>query len=82
MKIYVTQEDINNGTPVSAYSCPIALAIKKALPNYTPCVMSDSIKLVSMDDFSSIANPESVRRFISRFDNSKPVKPFNFILNI
>ena len=76
MKIKVTQEDIDKAS-FDSNTCPISQAIMRQL----------SIEYVSTFPHSGIIfnkniynPPKSAVRFIKRFDNQKPVKPFNFIL--
>jgi hypothetical protein len=75
MKIKVTQEDIDKAS-FSSTTCPISRAIKRQF----------NIKCVStfpcgiMFNENTYNPPKSAVKFIDRFDNQKPVKPFNFIL--
>ena len=88
MKITVTQEDINEGSPQDPGSCPVALA----------CIRE--LKLGKTDDIEVVENavavgrstangdwvtktykpPVKVTKFIEAFDKGKPVKPFTFTL--
>jgi hypothetical protein len=76
MKIKVTQKDIDKAS-FGCNTCPISQAIMRQL----------NIEYVSTFPISGIKfngkiynAPKSAQRFISKFDNKRPVKPFNFIL--
>ena len=79
--IKVTQEYIDKGKLGSIQYCPIALAVKD---------QTDSNCSVFDDHLNIYSNfgrpgcywlPTRARKFINRFDDRKPVKPFNFYLN-
>jgi hypothetical protein len=82
MKIKVTQKDIDKGSKGSCYECPIAHAFKREVKNkirYAFAVNADSIDLVTKDYRRYIyALPKEAKKFIQRFDNDQPVKPFTF----
>lgn len=80
--IKVTKENIELGLAKDGEFCPVGLALKDA-GLFRPWVTRSFIrgrpplgseKVVNMD------TPENVTRFISRFDNHRPVKPFNFYI--
>lgn len=80
MLIEVTQDDINSGRERNSDLCPVA----KALGRY---VKLPSVGLwhifYNTENKLKIANmPRSVMRFIKKFDNNKPVKPFKFYLRL
>jgi hypothetical protein len=76
MKIKVTKFEIDHGRPGDILYCPIALAMNKfGLGPVT----------VGLDDVEApngriFQLPRSAKRFMFRFDDMKPVKPFNFII--
>lgn len=79
--IRVSKEDIKNGIRRSTTSCPIALA----LPRYgfaTPWVGFSGVRYGVSGPRSFFPLPESACTFVSRFDDGKPVKPFNFYLTL
>lgn len=83
--IHVRQEHIDavpRHALHSAASCPVARAIKDAIPDSNPLVFKNKTFL----DHTAVDNPRSVRRFVDNFDdpsaNGKPAKPFNFYLNL
>ena len=75
MKIYVRRRHIKAGKCRAARSCPIALAFEEVVGE-RPLV--DAYSLSTHD--KGFALPRSARRFIERFDQDKPVKPFAFFL--
>lgn len=82
--ITVTQEDILNGEAGTNQPCPIALAVKRALPGYAVDVGTTYITLWTVD--SSVYRSSRVvlllecRAFIDRFDAGRSVAPFSFRL--
>lgn len=80
--IKVTEENIDNGCPRVPSRCPVALAFKENGFLYAH-VGNPSCKLTTPDqkEFDRIL-PRSASRFIRRFDQVKPVKAFNFYINI
>jgi hypothetical protein len=80
VKICVTLDHINRGERVWSTDCPIALALKES---YKYAIVSpDRIIVTTGSGHIAAFTPRSARRFISRFDLGKSVKPFNFILEI
>jgi hypothetical protein len=78
VRIEVTQAHIDKGERTSAFSCPIALALKdhgvpKPAVTYTYFYKSDESE-------EQIYLPGKVCNFISAFDKGKPVEPFTFEL--
>lgn len=65
-----------NGRFCPSKHCPIALALKEHFECNSVTVGGGSICYVGN---SIVILPRSCTRFINRFDNKKPVKPFNFI---
>ncbi len=80
MKIRVTQDDIDNGEIV-CNRCPVAKAVQRNLGCHEVRVSYRLIQWVFSDGRRGLQKqPFSVKRFVSKFDNSKEAKPFNFIL--
>ena len=75
--IKVTQEDINNGIPGNAWFCPVAHAC--ARNNIIVGVVETTIRFKS--NGKRIPAPESVKKFVKKFDKRKSVEPFNFLLD-
>jgi nitrate/TMAO reductase-like tetraheme cytochrome c subunit len=81
MKIIVTQKDIDKGLKSSCYECPIAHAFKRKLKNKVPCGVAVNAENVYHFDGKSLDKynlPKEAKKFIQRFDNDQPVKPFTF----
>jgi len=76
MIINVTKKDIKNGTPGNYNTCPIALALKRQ----TGRGIEVGNELHDCDTGRRKRSSTRMIRFIDRFDESKPVKPFNFRL--
>ncbi len=85
--IRVTQEDIRKGKAGTYQGCPVALAVSRVLPFYSCSITPfKALFQINSPEVSSqwvIAElPKSAARFVERFDAGKPVKPFNFYLDI
>lgn len=80
MRIEVTQEDIENGKPYSAWSCAIAVAIRRATRREIVWVKlgENTIALYRRE----IPLPHSVKEWAERFDEGRSVEPFTFDLDI
>lgn len=88
--IEVTQQDINDGVPGQACSCPVAKAISRELGIKIPqdvIVGPDALSVWLRVDYWNnnykqyeTVLPHKVRKFIKHFDESKPVEPFHFTL--
>ena len=84
MKIQVTQEDIDKGAHGSAKFCPIAIAVKRAVPEAFAASVIANVRYFT-DDGSVFVHyikhdsPED--RFISAFDGCEHVEPFEFEAN-
>lgn len=77
----VTQADIDNGVAGKSESCPVAIAVSRAMESGVRVALGR----VFVDDprraqpyFSSGLLPLNAREFIGLFDNHKPVQPFAF----
>jgi lysophospholipid acyltransferase (LPLAT)-like uncharacterized protein len=81
MIIQVTQKDIDKGLKSTCYYCPVALAFKRKIKSEIPCGVAVNAKNIhhfhgkSWDRYNL---PKEAKKFIQRFDNDKPVKPFSF----
>lgn len=78
MKIQVTDYHIQYGMRGRSRYCPVALA----LPKSKTC---NSVNKENLADWLSgrkiCALPREVKEFISKFDDGKQVKPFEFSLS-
>lgn len=78
MKVVVTAADIKRGRRCSAVGCPVALAACRALgldQDSWPLGVSDAINVYNNGRY---ALPKRAVKWIERFDNSRPVEPFEF----
>lgn len=78
MKIEVTQRYIELGIPRSTVSCPVALAVRRQLPDENIEVGDDGLWV----NLRLHELPRSVRQRIKRFDQRKNIRPFTFELEI
>lgn len=85
MQIQVTHADIVGGRRHSSYGCPVALAIRRALPSLSEVeVGAHTITLKSPSSVQSLLVPQ-IEWFVKRFDKGLPwplVRPFIFDLNV
>jgi hypothetical protein len=78
VKIVVRRKHIRDGSKGSRYWCPIALALRELGYGMNAYLAVEEEK-VTLGGYE-FALPRSARRFIVRFDDKKPVKPFTFRL--
>jgi len=76
MKIDVTQQHIEIGTPKDCAYCPISHSLMSHFPNSCIEVDGSCIEINGIQYYS----PDSVVKFITAFDSGFPVKPFSFEL--
>lgn len=77
MKIRVLKSHIKKGIPRQFSSCPVALAVKKAMPGCRRIEVGYG--WISVDG-NDIRIPNKVEEFIKNFDKGKKVEPFEFNL--
>ena len=77
MRPRVTLDEINNGKRCDSSNCPIALAIKREMPNSRVAV---GCYYVVIDGEASIL-PTNAAVFLRAFDCGDPVEPFEFEIN-
>lgn len=82
IELSITQEDINLGKPGECSKCPVALALKRAVPIATFLeVDTRTIYFHEPPNLRWFAyTPGTVDAFIQTFDNRKPVAPFQVTL--
>ena len=78
LKATITQEDIDNGTKGSYYSCPIALAIYREYPNCGDVFVTDSYVWTTANNNLYTVSKRAAK-FVDEFDNGTDVKPSVFI---
>ena len=76
MKVTVTPADISAGTLAAPQSCPVALALTRALPG-TRVWVGPSTVVCSNTEYDL---PPKAMGFIELFDQARPVEPFEFEL--
>lgn len=77
MIINVTAQHIANGRRASIGGCPVALALQQYFPLAT--VAGPYFRTVAGNS-PEINLPDYVTTFIEKFDEGKPVEPFNFLI--
>ena len=84
IKVKVTKTDIKRGIRESPTSCPVARAIDRAAGRPCALVGHTEINIVCSDAFGRqrIEIPNSVKKWIHRFDLDKVCLPFNFMLEV
>lgn len=73
--VEVTQEDIDRGIAESCSLCPVALALYRRTRRRWH-VWRSEVCLAGKGQ--PVKSPESVRTFIQKFDDDRPVAPFSF----
>lgn len=94
MRVYVTQEDIDKGKPKDMYQCPIALAVRRLVPDRASsvtdelCIPRRNLPPRYVEPYCEDL-PSEASEFISHFDadadpdadefpDEEPLKPFHF----
>ncbi len=90
--VNVTEADISNGLRLYGDRCPIALAMRRALPMYPNlytsygAVFSGSSSSMAFCRFNGTDErfplPDCVLAFMRTFDNNHPVEPFSFDIEL
>ena len=80
MKVTVTQEHIDNGWAMDACKCPIALALKEMFPETKIYVCGRDNPTTIRIDRIIYEIPDKAIEFITDFDLSGHVEPFEFEL--
>lgn len=78
MKLSVLQDDIDNGVRGSNCNCPVALAIKRAMPGAPVVYVGLSVVHVMPRGSSAWIEkrvPLQLRDWMCRFDNNRYVEP-------
>lgn len=79
MRFYVSQDDIEKGEKASKCNCPVARAVRRALPQCRIAVPFQ--REIRINDHNYKPSTK-VEQFVRRFDKGKPVSPFSFYLKI
>lgn len=83
--LQVTKDDIENGRRGSRYSCPVALAVNRALKPGCYCTIGANIGTIYNFDrllAETFSVPNIVTFFVNRYDHSIPVEPFQFYVTL
>ena len=76
--VHVTKKDIETGARFDTSCCPVALAVKRHTNTKYVRVYNGQKAIEALG--VKFILPRSAARFVRRFDNNQPVKPFRFIL--
>ena len=93
MKIYkinVTQKHIQKGRKSDCGQCPIALAILDTFGDRITNVNVGDNRVINFEEkvlngdmnYLTCQASKKINSFIDKFDDGKPVKPFNFMLKV
>ena len=83
LQLVVTQEDINKGHKGKCTACPIALAIKRVIPDATNIAVHPSIiGFDSKSKYCKILTSPFINSFIRVFDIGGKVSSFNVELEV
>lgn len=80
--INVTQDDIRDGEPQANNICPIALALRRLMPDVIPAVYEYSAVVGAVPHRQEIPLPPAAIDFIGDFDAGNTVAPFAFDLDV
>jgi len=82
VKIEVTQEDIDKGSRESETHCPVARAVKRAIPWFNVRAGNSVLYLdnKSGQPVCKVCLPFRAQDFIERFDNRVEVRPETFFV--
>lgn len=81
--IEVTQYDIENGLHRQSTSCPIALAVCRALELKSQDLLVEVDDVISLPHYNvSVFDDCNIHRFINAYDKEEYVTPFNFNITI
>jgi hypothetical protein len=86
VRVSVTQRDIESGVPNCDNGCPVWRAVTRATDLFSLSVTVNGVWQTQFRDGEIFSYPllyrlpVSARRFISRFDKLKPVKPLTFTM--
>lgn len=85
--IQVTQQHINSGVPDCGDFCPIGIAIREQIDHVHDVSIAKDEIIVWIDDGDMLEcfmmkTPSELAVFIDAFDNSKPVQPVTFEIDL
>lgn len=84
VKVEVTASCIKRGKRSDELLCPIALALKGALGRGSEASVGAGWITALKNGWALVDQPMPTKtcRFVSRFDDKRPVKPFSFMVNV
>lgn len=89
IQIDVTDEDIREGDPQEAMSCPIALALQRKYGDKAGPWVGDTDGEVDIydekgnwEDHVEFLHSQDSARFVKNFDRGRPVRPRRFRLRV
>jgi hypothetical protein len=82
VRVSVTQEHIDNGTPSESDHCPIALAILDILSPQEVHVNQTDCLIVYQDYDVVFELPQEAQVFVEAFDSELPVQPIEFDMRL
>lgn len=84
VRVVVTDEDIAGGNLGHACSCPVALAVDRAVKGwgFNASAVTNAIRVHRKDNGVEVMYrpPKAAWKFMHRFDDSLPVMPFEFLM--
>lgn len=86
-KFEVIQKDIDKGLRCSSNGCPVALAIKRVIPNNHGVYVGYDMIKIYQNGLSIGATSKKIQTFISRFDGCgykerRRLKPFMAVIDL
>jgi hypothetical protein len=80
--VEVTAADITEGRRKDCKSCPIALALNRAAPQFAPWYVTNNWAMGEPEVCWKIDLPAPARDFICDYDQRAGVAPFSFTLEL
>lgn len=85
--VEVTQDDIDKGAFRSCAKCPIARATKRLVKRTCKLDVRSRVMALTLSGprtlmYEAVTLPDAAHEFVVAFDNSEPVSPFSFPLDI
>jgi hypothetical protein len=79
LEVEVKESHIKNGRKASCQTCPIALAVKEARPDFTGVYMGANFLYCESKDFYYAYTSEEAVNFVNNFDLGVTVNPQTLI---
>ena len=80
MKLSITQDNIDQGTPAHGYLDPIGLAVRDAYPKaqYGVSYLTVSVQYRPTTPMMFFILPQEVQDWIEKYENGQEVQPIEF----